>query len=219
MVIFDLDDTLVETSKCLTPYYLRQAYEAMQQAGLPSEKKSFTKLIQCNQESLTSKEAVQKFCDHLPKNIIEAGLNALSLDIPQSLSLDPVPGALALLEILQEYHTLALVTCGMESIQKQKLKKAGIQPERFSKLVVGNGLSKKVAYQEVMENFKASPNDVLVCGDRISLDLSPAKELGFFTVHFRNGRGKIHFEPQSDVDLTIHSLNELAQLEALYEVT
>lgn len=218
MVIFDLDDTLVETSKCLTPYYLEQAYLAMQNSGLPPKENPFTKFLECNASALTSKKAIQEFCKHLPSNIEEAGLAALTLEIPAFLPLEPVPGALSLLDLLQTRHILALVTLGDPTAQRIKLKKAGIQPERFSKLVVGKGPSKKKEYQDAMEAFGVHPSEVLVCGDRVSIDLSPAKELGFFTVHLRNGRGKVHNEPQCDVDLTIDTLQELAHFEALHEV-
>jgi FMN phosphatase YigB (HAD superfamily) len=52
----------------------------------------------------------------------------------------------------------------------------------------------------------------MVCGDRISIDLSPAKELGLRTVHIRTGRGFQQMQPASDVDFAIGKLNELKEI-------
>jgi len=204
-VIFDLDDTLIETSKCLTPHYLRLAYFAMQSAGV---KEPIEKLIALNVNLLSLTLALEEFCQGQTE-IYNAALSALNTPLPKNVSLDLVPGAIEVLDELQEAHTLALVSKGDPQFQRQKMEKAGIQPERFSKLVIGNGPSKKSDYQMVLSKLNIDPTEALVCGDRVSWDLSPAKELGMFTVHFRNGRGLVHDEPKADVDLAIDHLKQL----------
>lgn len=213
LVILDLDDTLIETSKCLTPHYVSQAFFAMQKAGLVKEAR-FEQLSVLNEKALCLRHAIQEFCKHfsLGPSICEAGLSTLHQKWPENIFLEPVPGALEMLEELQVNHTLALVTLGDPLLQQEKLKKAGIQPERFSKLVIGKGPSKKFDYQTVIEDLGFLPEDVLVCGDRVSVDLSPGKELGFYTVHFRNGRGMVHDQPKADVDFTIDTLKQLHEV-------
>lgn len=61
----------------------------------------------------------------------------------------------------------------------------------------------------VLSDLKIDPREALVCGDRVSMDLSPAKELGMFTVHLRNGRGQFHDSPKAHVDLAIDDLTQL----------
>lgn len=218
MVIFDLDDTLIETSKCITPHYLRQAFLAMQRIGSTLgrviEEKSFFQLLSINTTAISSRQAIKEFCRSFPeKNLFyKAGLAVFSQEIPETLTLESVPDAKELLNFLIKHHTLALVTSGDVSLQLQKLEKAGIQPEQFSKLIVSKGPSKKLDYKEIIEKEKISIEKVIVCGDRVPLDLSPAKELGIRTVHFRNGRGKIHSKPESDVDFTIDTLKELYEV-------
>jgi len=206
-VIFDLDDTLIETSKCLTPYYLELAFSKMQQAGFEGD---FNQLLTLNKRALSAKNALYELCPE--KKILERGLEALSSPLPDEISLEIVPGALDVLEELQKNHTLALVTGGNADFQWKKLKKAGIQPGQFSKLVASDGPSKKLSYQTVLNELKFDPNETLVCGDRVPVDLSPAKELNLFTVHFRNGRGLFQNEPKADVDFSIDRLNQLHEV-------
>lgn len=209
LVIFDLDDTLIETSACLTPHYLMRAYEAMQ---LPEA--SLAELIELNEQAKSAKDAVREFWRRysLDEDLCQIGLNALNGPLPKGVPIKLVPGALELLDELQVSHTLALVTIGDEEFQLAKMEKAGIQPKRFSKLIVNAGSSKKNSYQCILQEFDADPKDVIVCGDRVAADLSPAKELGIYTVHFRNGRGMVHNLPQKDVDMTINALSEFNEV-------
>lgn len=208
LIIFDLDDTLIETTKCLVPYYLSAAYEAMGRMGPLKE------LLAINEKALTSTGAVTAFWQTYSGQleILERGLEALKQPLPQNFHIDLVPDCLEVLGELHEDCRLALVTRGEEALQLQKVEKAGIQQSLFSKLVVSGRPSKKSDYQKVVDDLGQDPKDVIVCGDRIPLDLTPAKELGFFTVHFENGRGKTHKEPQEDVDLSITMLKELTQV-------
>jgi putative hydrolase of the HAD superfamily len=216
LVIFDLDDTLIETTKCLTPHYLRLAFSAMQKAGLEGD---LDELLALNKESISSQFAILEFWKRYSGQIeiYQVGLEALKTPLSEEISLEIVPGALEVLDVLQQTHTLALVTRGDPDLQRQKLKKAGIQPELFSKLVIGKGPSKKLDYQTVLSELNTHPQEALVCGDRVPVDLSPAKELGLFTVHFRNGRGLIHDEPKIDIDFAIDTLKQLHEVFAKHE--
>lgn len=208
LIIFDLDDTLIETSKCLTPLYLRFAFEAMRLPGVIEE------LIALNEKALSAKNGIKAFWQIRSddEEILHRGLEALKSPVPLDAKIDPVPDAKEILEILQEHHTLALVTAGHHDLQLQKMKKAGIQPSQFSKLIVGTGPSKKTDYQTVLEELNFDPSDAVVCGDRVEIDLTPAKELGLYTVHFKNGRGLFHTTPKESVDLTINALKQLQEV-------
>ena len=213
-LIFDLDDTLIETSKCLALPAMKRAFTAMLEEGLNLEESAFEDLLKINASSISSRASVQTFWEKHSnkKEILDAGLSALSSPFEDSISLEPVPDALEILEELQGVCPLALVTMGTPKLQRQKMKKAGIQLQRFSTLIVGRGPSKKKDYQRVALELGLPCEEGVVCGDRVPIDLSPAKELGFFTVHFPNGRGKVHGSPREDVDTTIHSLKELKRV-------
>lgn len=214
LVIFDLDDTLIETSKCLTRNYLRLAFDAMKKKGLKVGEEAFSELISINEMAISSRAALKEFwLSHSDQiEILNSGLEALKTPLPEKWAIDPVPGALELLEELAGDYLLAIATQGDPHLQRQKMKKAGIQPEQFSKLTVGSGQSKKEDYIEILAELNVSPQEAIICGDRVPADLSPAKELGLFTVHLSNGRGKIHKEPKEHVDIYIQSLKELQKV-------
>lgn len=214
LIVFDLDDTLIETSLCLTPIYLRFAFDALHEKGLGLSEADFQNLLEMDAELGSGKEAVKKFIEQFPKGEahLKEVISQLTRPLPPHCKVDCVPHAKELLLKLQLQHTLALVTMGSEDFQRQKMKNAGIQPEAFSKLVVVAEPIKKKAYRDLMTHYQVSPRDTIVCGDHIDRDLKPAKELGCFTIHFRNGRGKKSTGLHKYVDLTID------RLEQIYEV-
>lgn len=193
---------------------LKRVFQAMVKQGMGLGEEKLHELLAINAHALSSRAAVHLFWEKYScqPEVLEAGLEALFAPLEEEVLLAPVPGALELLEELHGVCPLALVTMGNADLQRQKMKKAGIQPERFSTLIVGTGPSKKKDYQQVLMKLGLPASEGIVCGDRVPIDLTPAKELGLFTVHFLNGRGRVHSQPQADVDLTIHSLNQLKQV-------
>lgn len=175
---------------------------------------AFNRLLSINQQAISSRQALTDFWKLYSNQveILTSGLSTLKTPIPSDLPIDLVPGALECLDYVGNFCDLALVTMGDFNFQIAKMEKAGIQPARFSKLIVGKGSSKKSDYHRILEEFQSLPSDGIVCGDRVSIDLSPAKELGLFTVHFKNGRGKVHSKPVEDIDLSIKTLKELHEV-------
>ncbi len=191
-----------------------RAFEAMKLPGA-----SLEELIELNEAAVTASTAIRKFWSHYSdkEEIYQLGLRAMKGPLPQGLPLKTVPGAIELLNELQVSHDLALVTLGEEKTQLEKLEKAGIQQDRFSKLIVSTGPDKKNDYCQVLHELQVDPRDVIVCGDKVSKDLVPAKELGLYTVHFRNGRGMVDTTPKECVDMTIDRLNQFTEVFSQYE--
>jgi len=219
-VIFDLDDTLIETSKCITPLVLTAAFEEMRRAGLMAPEHAVEDLLAINETALTARDALRVFTSLYPQKetFFKIGVDALSRPLEEKCLVEPVPHALFVLDRLAKHHKLALVTRGEEILQFKKMEKAGIQPKKFSKLIVSRASTKKGDYKAVLDHLGYLPEDGAVCGDRVPLDLSPAKELGLYTVHFRNGRGLYHDQPKESVDATIDCLTELEEVLAKHEV-
>lgn len=214
LIIFDLDDTLIETSECLTPTRLSDALEAMVGAGLQVDcfEKALEVLLEINQTSQSSRKALEIFSEIYPggPESLKAGLEAFKQPLPDGICLRAAEGAIELLGELVKEHTLALVTIGYLDVQHEKMKKAGIQPQLFSKIIVGQGPTKRSYYEEILQEFNAKSG--LVCGDRVHLDLRPAKELGLCTVHIRAGRGLLQTQCASDIDFAIGKLAELKEI-------
>ncbi|MBU6447143.1 MAG: HAD family hydrolase, partial [Verrucomicrobia bacterium] len=103
---------------------------------------------------------------------------------------------------------VALVTGGHPPFQMEKLEKAGIDRSFFSKIAIPEDSIKKPFYEALLREFSIRPQEVVVCGDRIAMDLAPAHALGCQTVHMRWGRGKKLATEQ----WVTHSIVELSEL-------
>lgn len=168
---------------------------------------------QINQSKLSGREALKEFLEihRADESFLEIGLKEYenpSIEMP----IDMVEGALEVLDDLKVDHKLAIVTMGKHHLQLAKMKKAGIDLSLFSRIVIAEDQNKKIHYQRLLSELKFSSTEVVVCGDRIHIDLTPAKELGFKTVHLKHGRGLNSFDPKSDVDFTIFHLREIKKI-------
>lgn len=164
-----------------------------------------------NSASLTSYDTLTEFLTTLgaDRKYLEIGTKELLSPIPPEHPVHPLDGAREILQELSLAHQLALVTIGDKDLQTSKIEKAGIDPTLFCKIVISEERNKLSHYQAIIEELKISSQDVIVCGDRISIDLSPGKTLGFTTVQMRAGRGLNNFGNPKDVDFTISHLSEI----------
>ena len=131
--------------------------------------------------------------------------------------IQPLDDAVEVLHELAESYPLALVTKGKERLQKEKMRRAKIPIKLFSYLCFCeegplSNQGKKEFYESIGKEIGISPDQVLVCGDRISIDLAPAKELGYITVQIRWGRGLGNTGLKKDVDYTILHLSEIGPI-------
>jgi len=213
LIIFDLDDTLIDTSHTITRPLWRKALEEMIQGGLQVEdfSKALFHLWALDQNTQSSSETLRLFLSFYQANISlqEIGLKALQkIDVLQT-KIQPLPGVLEGLKILQAAYTLAVVSKGVESLQREKLKKAGIDTAFFSKIVISEEGNKKVYYKKLFEELKEPPQNCTVVGDRVLYDLKPAKELQMRSRHMKWGRGKVYSPWSEYVDQEIYSFKEL----------
>jgi FMN phosphatase YigB (HAD superfamily) len=211
LIIFDLDDTLIDTSGCVIPYKLKKVLESM--VGFDSDSSLLQSLLDEDALLSGSRAAVESFGAkyNFSAEAIGRGITELNTSLPEDFSVSCTPNAKETLELLGLRATLALVTIGHPSFQMDKLKKAGIEASIFSKISVLESATKKSAYKVIAEEFSLSPDQVWVCGDRVKTDLLPAHELGYKTVHMKWGRGK-GVNPEPWVDYTICSLTELKDI-------
>lgn len=216
LIIFDLDDTLIDTTSCITPIKLVDALHRMVEAGLslPNFEEAAQMIRRLDEASESARQTLIEFLEiHEADNkYLEIGLKEVYENISFDLPIFPVDHALEVLEELKGFHELALVTIGKKAQQLGKMEKAGIDTTVFSKIVVSEEKSKKNHYEKIARELGFSPEDILVCGDRISIDLTPAKQLGFRTVHVRRGRGLNSTGERGDVDYSISELAELRNI-------
>jgi FMN phosphatase YigB (HAD superfamily) len=213
LIIFDLDDTLIDTSGCVTGPRLNRALDAMIQEGLamPDLAQGLELLRTLNETTLSAREALCLLVEHYrgDPSLADIGQQVLEQANLGDVQVEPLKGARELLTELQRDHQLALVTVGRPSFQMHKLEKAGIDPAVFSKIFVSREVDKRPLYEQVMEELGCFAHQGLVCGDRIERDLTPGRQLGLTTVLMRWGRGLIAKMPHPDVDYAITALDEL----------
>jgi FMN phosphatase YigB (HAD superfamily) len=215
LIIFDLDDTLIDTSGSITPLKLKEAFSLLT-AGRGSLEE-WEMLLQINRASSKTKDALAQFAHQqgCAAAQLHEAVASLSSPLPPTLPQVPcTPKAKEVLASLAPLATLALVTGGHPPLQMEKLKKAGLEASFFSKIAIPEDSVKKPFYKACAEEFSAIAQEIWVCGDRIEMDLAPAHELGFRTLHMRWGRG-LQVQTPSWVD---HAIKDLTQLKSCLNI-
>ncbi len=228
LIIFDLDDTLIDTSGCIQPIKLSLALEKMIEAGLEMRmdfKSAYNLLIKINETSASGKEALRKFLGQIGAGDVflpvgERYYYGSSNDIYDSYGgygqkdfpVSSLADAQKVLVELNKEQDLVLVSFGIAQEQLGKLKKAKIDSNLFKKIIFTEGYDKTKSYELVCKELACSPSQVLVVGDKFKTDLLPARRLGMRTVHFQWGRGKVYPPVSGEVDYSISSLKELLRI-------
>ncbi|MBX9924699.1 MAG: HAD family hydrolase [Rhabdochlamydiaceae bacterium] len=217
-IIFDLDDTLIDTSACITPVKLERALSRMIQEGMEIEdfSQALHTLLQIDQLSDSARSALEEFIEinGFDSRFLSIGLNEVYHQFCDDLPVFPVEEAVSVLSKLSYEHKMAIVSIGNLDQQLWKLKKAGIDSSLFCKIHILEEKNKKETYQALIQEMNISPQEVIVCGDRIPIDLAPAKQLGCMTVHMKKGRGlySSSIEKLHEVDFTITHLSQMQKV-------
>lgn len=216
LIIFDLDDTLIDSSGSIIPIKLKAALQAMMKAGLkvPSFDNAFKTMLDINATAPNGKETLRLFLDSIRADarFLEIGVKEYYGATETSFAVSPLPQAREVLEELKENHDLVIVSAGEEKQQHFKLKKANINPALFHKIIVCEGYNKKSHYKNLMKEFNYRPDNILVCGDKFETDLLPAKELGMRTAHLLWGRASGIPLKNAGPDYSLRSLSELKRI-------
>jgi putative hydrolase of the HAD superfamily len=212
LIVFDLDDTLIDTSGVITPFKLREflSFLMRNQVDVGAEDEAMQEMQAFDRQCVSSKDTI-RFCleRYRAVHLYDQALAQYFAPLPKNFIVSLTPNAKKILQFLKEQgHLLALVTGGRASYQMEKLEKAGLEPSIFSKISVAENSQKKPHYEAIVQEFRQPPREMIAVGDRIQMDLLPAHELGWRTVHMCWGRGKIG-KPATWVD---HSIPELSKL-------
>lgn len=218
LIIFDLDDTLIDTTGSITPLKLEQAFTKMIEAGLevgdPEEALRVLKRLDGATESAS--QTLAEFLEILgaEKKYFEIGEQEIYGEFLPDTPVFPLDQALEVLEELRAVFTLALVSRGKCEQQLMKLKNAGIDSTMFSRIIISEGRDKKPHYRTILEELKFLPARTVVCGDRVRRDLLPAKELGCKTIQMQWGRGlRCGVDEKSEsVDFRIRNLRQIKEI-------
>ena len=215
-IIFDLDDTLIDTSEFITPFKLERALYRMVEEGLELENFSIALdlLLQLDKKSESAKSALEEFVEinGFHEKFVPIALKEIYHVFSDETPVFPVADAVEVLSGLSNEHKMAIVSVGSLEFQMWKLKKAGIDSSFFCKIFILEERDKKKYYQSLIQEMNLSPEEVVVCGDRIAIDLVPAKQLGCTTIHMKKGRGLYSLERAHEVDFTITALSQIKKV-------
>lgn len=214
LLVFDLDDTLVDTSGSTVPIKLRDALEVMINAGLRvgTFGEALDLLYTVDGSSPNGEETIRRFLQKInaDPSFFAFGVKELTKPVSGETEIKPLEGAVEVLYELKQKNVLALVSKGNEELQYQKMLKANIDKDLFAKIIITRDYNKKDKYQVIMEEFNFTPKTTIVIGDKFYSDLLPAKELGITTVQMMWGRA-LKF-PEEGADYKITRLAELKKL-------
>jgi FMN phosphatase YigB (HAD superfamily) len=227
VLIFDLDDTLLDTYKLLIP-------QAVKKAGLQFQTLTglsmmpileFTDAWGKLHTDFSGRALFKQIIDLLLSKYREALLKPiepeslltnvyksfLQPNLPETMTL--TDATLQLLSRLKENYTIYLVTQGVPESQRQKIDQLKIT-SYFKQIFVVNapaGDSKTEAFEKILAIENCKPEKVLSIGNRLSQEIFMAKKLMMKTCHIAIGEHK-NEKPENKfeiADWTIHSLDEL----------
>lgn len=193
LLLVDLDDTLLHTSKLLVPAAHREAVLAMMAAGLPG-------VIEVNlalrfelsgtmpPDQLCQAQLAQMGLREHPAAaaIVEAGNRAyFDRDVGP---IEMEDGVEAMLRHLVAHLDCVLVTSGVPRTQKQKVDGLGLHfLHEIVYVDVGGADLKYQAFAQQLEKRGLKPHEAVVVGDRPDSEIMAGAQLGTFTVRIARG--------------------------------
>lgn len=214
-IAFDLDDTLLDTSRLLLGAAALHACEAMVAQGLPC---SVQQCLDWRAElaaDLSHKEVFPEIARRSSSPAHEA-LGAVGV---QTFYGAPIPAHLPLMEGAEDVlsrtekkYSLYLVTSGAPETQWEKIRATGLE-KRFKGIFVVDKMRnahKKTAFLEILRKENIPADKLLSVGNRLAEEIRLAKQLGAMTCHFEYGEhaGEQKLFPEDHPDFTVHSWRE-----------
>jgi FMN phosphatase YigB (HAD superfamily) len=232
-LIFDLDDTLLDTYHLLIPQAVNKSAQKFKQitglqdlpitdfatawnilhtdfSGRDLFEKIITQLLEKNKHSETPAKSTETSLN--AQNITDLVYESfLKPDLPENLQLPKETHEL--LNRLQQHYKLILVTQGILVSQQAKIIKLDIT-HYFKNIYIVNsplGESKTEAFKKILTFENRPPDKFLSIGNRLSHEIAMAKKIGMKTCHVDIGEHKD--EKPTNIyeiaDWTIYSLLEL----------
>jgi FMN phosphatase YigB (HAD superfamily) len=219
-IVFDLDDTLLDTHAQLIPQASREACERMIAVGLATDLQSC--LVARDEIAQTAgrrnlfENIVQRFGTRgSPADAVaEAGFKAFyDRRVESTISL--APGLRDTLRDLRNSYGLHLVTAGHPETQQEKLKILEMRP-LFDSITIVNTFAnetKRQAFEKIASQTIGAPPRHLSVGNRLDTDIAPAKELGWKTCWVRYGEyaRSTPLTALEKPDVTIANITELIE--------
>ncbi|MEN8149621.1 MAG: HAD family hydrolase [Planctomycetota bacterium] len=219
LVLFDLDDTIADTSGTILKLAERSATEALIAHGLQTNFDeawaALRRIRSADPGARFLEDLVAQFGAPDPVACHDAARRVFFASRPEEIGL--VPGALEVLDELRARGIpLILVTFGVPEAQSRKVEVLGIR-DRFEAVHIvplDEGPDKTAVFAEIVDGNGCAPADVWVVGDRPPGEVKSGNLLGLTTIRVRRGEFAT-LDPAStdeEPDVTIDDLRKLTAL-------
>jgi FMN phosphatase YigB (HAD superfamily) len=216
-IVFDLDDTLLDTFSQLIVPLERRAAEAMIASGAPVETGEALADLLLELRRSHPFDLEGELRRRIPglseralaaRDAVLAGVSAEGL-VPQ-------PGTVALLKELGSRYRLFLLTVGDPRLQNAKIERLGIRDLCHQVIVLDERVSpaKTAALEKLILSEGLSPDALLVVGNRLDGEIRTGNLLRTRTVWIQAGEGS-GMQPARETgrpDVSIHSVEEIPQV-------
>ncbi|MFH1311205.1 MAG: HAD hydrolase-like protein [Nanoarchaeota archaeon] len=215
LVIFDLDDCLIDKWSATFPITIKEAIKAMIGKGLivNSIDDATNRLAEINNRSKNVPDAIIEYLTEIGSykpEYVEIGKDSV-YNFNFEGRIQPLPGAIKMLDGLAKLGIdLAIVSKGEEDTQLKNMQIAGIDQNKFKKICIVSNYEKTEPYRKILKELNHSAKETLIVGDRYETDLIPGKNLGAKVAWIPWGRGKINPPKESDVDYIVNDLSKIA---------
>ena len=218
-LIFDLDDTLLDTWTLLVPQAVRESCAAMIQAGLKATLEDAVASRQLLAREYPRADVlellVQKFgCKGEASAVKSAGHQAFfAREVLEDLV--PISGVPQMLQTLGGKYALYMVTSGSRPTQLAKLQRLGIS-QYFTKIFIvepARGEKKSNAFAEILRQHAWPASGFLSIGNRVDTDIAEAKSVGMRTCWVRQGEyaHMLPGTPNEEPDFVIEKILDLVE--------
>lgn len=197
-IIFDLDDTLADTSGTVKEKIVLKALKSI---NLESEYAKYESL----QKQTNTRNAIKQIAKQANKSDeeIDKALNVY-LNDQDIEGIKLFDGAKEVLENLKNKYYLSLVTFGNKERQRKKILELGIS-SYFDTVHIVQEDNKTETYYEIRNELGILPQSIAVVGNKVESDLTPGKNIGFLTILIR-GSAK---QDTSKPDYVINTVSDL----------
>lgn len=202
VLIFDLDDTLLDTTQQLLPYAYNEALDYLIAQGLKTDLQKALDIKYLLLKEKPRQSIFKSWIEYFGFEKVVSQTEILesvekkfqSRDVEKHIHL--ADGVNEMLKRLQKKYKMYLVTAGSQKTQNQKIELLEIR-NFFEEVLIVDQIAFKTkldAFCKILSLNKFEAQEFLSIGNRLDTDIAPAKSLGMQACWVRYGEHS-HFTP------------------------